>query len=234
MNIQSIQNNTNNINFTGLRMPKKITLGNKKLDIAVLNKKDILQNQAISDCSKIYDVVIKKNKIIGNRDFTTKENCKIILGSGIGGTLLGIGTATFLKGFSNALTSLADTCTIGGILGSMISAGCLYLFNALDITPNQYDYTLQAGENYNKKKNKFMGSKTKIHHISRNSDINNIGDLIKEIEDNKKKNNNYVIRRNENKEENKHKVIDPVLNDAGYSMEDILDFIEETTKENNQ
>lgn len=235
MNIQSIQNNTNNMNFTGLRMPKKITLGNKKLDIAVLNKKDILQNQAISDCSKIYDVVIKKNKIVGYREFTSKESHKFILGGSIGGTLLSIGVSTLLKGFSNTLISLADTCIVGGIVSTTMSACCLRIFKALNITPGQYEYTLQAGEKYNKKNGKFIGTKTKIHRLYRNSDINNLGDLIKEIEDNKKRNNNYVIRRNKNKTEYKTEVIDPnkILHNDGDSMEDILDFIEETRRNNN-
>ena len=187
MGIGSIQNN--NTNFTGLIMPKKVILGRHRFDEVRLNKQDILQNSAIRDCADRFDVVIKKGKIIGNRDYTAKETRNIILSGGAFGTLMGIGTAALLRGISIAtLSTIGSTAMLGAILGTIITVGCFEIFKGLDIRPNRYDYTLQAGKNYNKFSDKFEGKSSRIRRFAHYSDLQNISHLSAEIENlNKKK-----------------------------------------------
>lgn len=167
MNVQKIQ--SQNPNFNGLVMPKKLNFYRPYAKKNVLSMRDILANKTIKDCAEKYDVVIKKHKTPERRFLTEREISGIFLGGTALGTLAGFGIS-IMQNIINPGTMLASSF-FGAWTG--LNAGWLAA-NLLDDSkygPKQHEYILQVGKNYNDKNGKFDGEILKSCHIIRAQDV---------------------------------------------------------------
>ena len=170
MKIQNIQ--SQNANFTGLYMPKKLKFNTISLGKNVLKQEDVLANKSIKDASDKFDVVIKKNKLHYRRNFTENEVAKIFVGGSGLGVMAGLGVA-FLEGVTNPGVFMTAGF-FGGMLGLNLSWLAANLMDDYKLTPKNHEYILQVGENYNGNSEKFEGKVISEHHIQKADEITKI------------------------------------------------------------
>ena len=170
MKIQNIQ--SQNTNFAGLYMPKKLKFNTISLGKNVLKQEDVLANNSIKDASDKFDVVIKKNKLHYRRNFTENEVAKIFVGATGLGIMAGLGVASLTGGVNPAMLMTAGF--FGGMSG--LSTGWLAanLMDDYKLTPKENEYILQVGENYNENSEKFEGKVISEHHIQKADEITKI------------------------------------------------------------
>lgn len=176
MTVQKIQ--SQNLNFNGLIMPKKLNFYRPFTRKSVLTREDVLANKTIKECAEKYDVVIKKHKTSENRFLTEKEVSGLYLSGTAFGVLAGCGIAAMQNVMSNAVMFVSSF--LGGWVG--INAGWLAA-NLLDDSkygPKQHEYILQVGKNYNNASGKFDGGVLRSCHIRRALDVKMIN-LTNEI-----------------------------------------------------
>ena len=170
MKVQNIQ--SQNTNFAGLYMPKKLKFNTLSLEKNVLKQEDVLANKSIKDASDKFDVVIKKNKLKNRRYLMENEVAKIFVGGSGLGVMAGLGVA-FLEGVTNPGVFMTAGF-FGGMLGLNLSWLAANLMDDYKLTPKNHEYILQVGENYNEKAEKFEGKVLKEQHIKKADEIERI------------------------------------------------------------
>ena len=91
MKVQNIQ--SQNTNFNGLIMPKKMTFFRPAWGKEVLSREDVLANKSIKENAEKFDVVIKKQKTSKRRSLSEIEVSRILTGGTGIGALAGLAIA---------------------------------------------------------------------------------------------------------------------------------------------
>ncbi len=170
MKVQNIQ--SQNTNFNGLIMPKKMTFYRPAWGREVLSREDVLANKSIKECAEKFDVVIKKQKTSKRRNLSEIEVSRILTGGAGIGALAGLATA-FVEGVVSPAAFLV--ATFGGAMFGLsmgwLAANCMDDFG---LTPKQHKYKLQVGKNYNEKTGAFAEPIHQQYSIETARDIRNI------------------------------------------------------------
>lgn len=171
--IQQENNNT----YKGLITPKHFILEDNGVFRNIKQAEILKRSRKIRQCAKEYDVVIKRGNANGVRDYTKKEYAGILAAWSIIGTAI-----TCLTGLAQNFNISSPLLLLGSTFGAYMGYLRTGLFKEQKLTPQKYDYTIQAGEKYNQDTQTFEGATTRECIIKRFKDFKNLDDLKRQIE----------------------------------------------------